>query len=334
MRHITIGITQGDINSVGFEVIMKVLAESKIYEGKTFIVYGSPKAAAYHKKSLDLPNFNFNVIASASEALPKRANMIDCVGEEVSVDAGMATQEAGKYAMMALHAGFEDLKNNKIDVLITMPVNKDSIQKAGIVFQGHTSFFGKAFNTTQHTDLFVNDAIKTCYVSSASQLFQVVKSITKDAVLEKIVALNDSLRVDFGISKPKIAVLALNAVLGDEDAAITKAVEEAKNSGFMTVGPYTAEKFFATAEYKNFDGVIGMYRDQVVTPFKALSYDDSYLFSMGLPKICVSPQMSLDYANVGKNNADESPLLCAIYSAYDLLKQREEYAELIKNQLK
>lgn len=334
MRHITIGITQGDINSVGFEVIMKVLAESKIYEGKTFIVYGSPKAAAYHKKSLDLPNFNFNVISSAAEALPKRANMIDCVGEEVRVDAGMATQEAGKFAMMALQAGYEDLKNNNIDVLITMPLNRDSVQKAGIVFQNHTNFLGRAFNTTQHSELYVSDALKVCYVSSASQLSQVVKSISKDAVLEKIVALNDSLRYDFCITKPKIAVLSLNSELGDDDAVITKAVEEAKASGFMTVGPYTAESFFASAKYKDFDGVIGMYRDQVVTPFKALAYDDSYMFTMGLPKICVTPQMDLDYANVGKNNADESPLLCAIYSAYDLLKQREEYAELIKNQLK
>lgn len=334
MRHVTIGITQGDINGVGYEVIMKVLSEQKMYDGKTFIVYGSPKVAAYYRKSLDLQNFNFNLITSAEDAAPKKANMIDCVGEDVRVDAGMTTQDAGRVAMKALQAGYEDLKNNKIDILVTMPVNKESIVKSGFAFQGHTAFLGKAFNTTQHSELFVNDSLKVCYVSNATQLSQLSKTITKDAILEKIVALNDSLRVDFGISKPKIAVLAMNSEMGEEENTITSAIEEAKTSGFVVVGPYFSEKFFSAAEYKNFDGVIGMYRDQVVVPFKALSFDDSVSYSIGLPKICVSPALSVEYEKVEKNCTNESPLAYAIFAACDLLKQREEYTELIKNKLK
>ncbi len=335
MRHLKIGITQGDMNGVCYEVIMKVLSDSKVYDGKTFVVYGSPKAAAYHRKSLDLPNFNFNLVTSAEEAAPKRPNIIDCVSEDVHVEPGMPTAESAKAAFQALKTAADDLKNGKIDILITMPIDKESIAKAGIEFQNHTEYLAKTFGTTQHTELFVNDAINVCYVSPAKNIAKVASSITHDAILQKIVALNDSMRVDFGISKPKIAVLALNSEISDEEKnIIVKAVDDAKTNGFVAVGPYLAESFFATAEYKNFDGVVGMYRDQVAIPFKALTYDDSLSFSLGLPKICVSPVMSVDYALVDKNSANEAPLSHAIFSSCDLLYRREQYAELTKNQLK
>ena len=335
MRHLKIGITQGDMNGVGNEVIMKVLSESRIYDGKTFIVYGSSKAAAYHRKSLDLPNFNFNLVASADEAAPKRPNIIDCVTDDLHVEPGMPTAESAKAAFQALKMAGEDLKNGKIDVLVTMPIDKVAIAKAGVDFQNHTEYLAKLFGTTQHAELFVNDAIKVCYVSPAKTIAKVATTITHDAILEKIVALNDSLRVDFCVSKPKIAVLALNSEISDEEKnVIIKAVDDAKASGFLAIGPYLPESFFATGEFKNFDGVIGMYRDQVAIPFKALAYDDSLSFSLGLPKICVSPVMSVDYALVDKNRADESPLTYAIFSSCELLRCREEYAELTKNQLK
>lgn len=335
MRHVKIGITQGDVNGICYEVIMKVLAEQKIYDGKTFIVYGSPKAAAYHRKSLDIQNFNFNLITTADEAAPKRPNIINCVEEDIRVDAGMSTEIAGKAAVEALKVAVEDLKNGKIDILISMPVNKQNVNSAGIEFKSHTDYIAKCFGTTQHSELLVNDAMKVCYVSNAPMISQIAKTISQDAILEKIVALTDSLRSDFCLQKPKIAVLALNSVIGEEEKnTITKAVEAANNSGYVTAGPYVTEQFFADAEYSKFDGVIGMYREQVVVPFKALSYEDSFAYSIGFPKVCVEPSMSVDYAKVDKNCSDESALLQAIFSACDLLEKREQYAELSKNRLK
>lgn len=335
MRHVKIGITHGDINGIGYEVIMKVLADQKIYDGKTIIVYGSPKAAAYHRKSLDLQNFNFNLINSVDEAAPKRPNIINCVEEEVRVDAGMSTADAGKAAMKALQIATEDLKNGKIDILITMPVNRENIKLAGIDFKSHTDFLAKTFGTTQHSELLINNLMKVCYVSSASSFSAMIKTITKDAILEKIVALNDSLRCDFCVERPKIAVLSLNSEKGEEEKnIISKAVEEAKANGFVTVGPILPEQFFADAEYVKFDGVVGMYRDQVVVPFRTLSYEESVEYSLGLPKVCVSPSMSVEYSLVDKNSAVVTPLLQAIFCACDLLEHREEFAELTKNRLK
>ena len=335
MRHVKIGITHGDINGIGYEVIMKALAEPKIFDGKTIIVYGSPKVAAYHRKDLDLQNFNFNLITSADEAAPKRPNIINCLTEDVRVDAGMSTNEAGTAAIKALNMAVEDLKNGKIDILVTMPVNKENVQASGVEFQNHTEYLAKALGTTQHSELFVNDAMKVCYVSNNQIVSQITKTITKDAILQKIVALHDSLQVDFGVQKPKIAVLALNGVMGDEETnVISKAVEEAKASGFVTVGPILAEQFFESAEYKKFDGVLGMYREQVVPLFKAMAYDESYCFSLGMPKICVSPAMNVDYNKVEKKCSEATPLYQAIFAACDLLETRERYTELVKNKLK
>lgn len=335
MRHVKIGITHGDINGIGYEVIMKVLSEQKIFDGKTIIVYGSPKVAAYHRKDLDLQNFNFNLITSADEAAPKRPNIINCISEDIRVDAGMSTNEAGTAAVKALNVALDDLKNGKIDILVTMPVNKENVQASGVEFKNHTEYIAKTLGTTQHSELFVNDALKVCYVTNSQTVSQISKTITKDAILQKIVALHDSLQVDFGVQKPKIAVLALNGVAGDEEKnIISKAVDEAKANGFVTVGPVFAEQFFETAEYSKFDGVLGMYREQVVPVFKAMSYDESYCFSLGLPKICVSPAMNVDYANVEKKCSEATPLFQAIFSACDLLETREKYTELVKNKLK
>lgn len=335
MKHIKIGITQGDINSTNYEIIMKVLSEPRIFDGKTIVVYGSPKAAAYHRKSIDLQNFNFNLVNSAEEAAPKRPNIINCIAEDVRVDAGMSTNEAGKAAMVAMKAAVADLKRGAIDVLVAMPVNKDNIRGAGFEFDNNTSFLAKEFGTTQQMELLVSESFKTCYVSKCSQVSQISKSITKDAVLEKIVALNDSLRADFCVTKPRIAVLALNGEMGEEEKnAIVPAIEEAKANGFVCVGPYSAEQFFAQGEFKKYDGTVGMYREQIAVPFKALSYDGSLSYTVGLPKLCVSPAVSVDYASVDKNSADESSLSQAIFSVGDIMAKQEQYAELIKNQLK
>lgn len=335
MRHIKIGITHGDINSTNYEIVMKVLSDQKVFEGKTFIVYGSPKVAAYHRKNTDLQNFNFNLISNADEAANKRPNIINCVSEEIRVDAGSATNEAGMATIDAMQAAVNDLKNNKIDILITMPINKESVHAAGFDFTSNTNFLAKEFGSTQQLEILVNSSIKACFVSNNSYISQISKSITKDAILEKIVAFNDALRSDFGKDKPKIAVLTLNSVLGEEEKEqIIPAIEEAKNNGFICVGPYFPEAFFANAEYSKFDGVLAMYRDQIAVPFKAISYEDAISYTSGLPKICVAPSMIVDYASVDKNKADGNPLLQAIFAACDILDSRESFIEITKNQLK
>lgn len=335
MRHLKIGITHGDINGIGYEVIMKVLSEQKIYDGKTFVVYGSPKAAAYHRKNLELQNFNFNLINSVDEAAPKRPNIINCVEEDVRVDAGSSTADAGRAAIKALQVAVSDLKNGKLDILITMPVNADNVRLAGNDFQTHTKYLAEQFGTTQHAELYVNGLMKVCYVSHTPMVANVSKSITKEAVLDKIVALQDTLRVDFGMQKPKIAVLSLNTQKGNEESSVIEpAIEEAKANGLVVVGPLLAETFFENADYTKFDGVVGMYRDQVVPLFKALSYDESYCFSLGLPCVCVSPAMNVGYSQVEQKCADETPLIQAIFSACDILATREQYNELVRNKLK
>jgi len=335
MKHVRIGITQGDINGIGYESLMTMLAEQKMYEGKTFIVYGSSKVASFHRKSLDLPNFNFNLITSAEEAAPKRPNIINCVDDEIRVDVGMATVDAGRAALASLRQAVADLKDGKIDILVTLPVDKDVVRSAGIDFTTHTTYMAQALGTTQQIEFFLGEGLAACAVTDETRISKVPQSITKDAIIAKIVAMHDTLCSDFGKVKPKIAVLSLNAEISDEEKnVIIPAIEETKNSGYITVGPYMAENFFTNADYARFDGVVAMYRDQIVTPFMALSYDSSIVYSAGLPYVVASPVMSVGYATVGKNCADDMPLKQAVFAACDILEERERYIELTKNQLK
>lgn len=337
---IRIGITHGDINGVSYEILMKVLSDSRIFEGNTFIVYGSAKAAAYYKKIVGFQQFVFHQINSASEAHPKRPNLINCVSDDLKVEAGVETQEAGKASYEALERAVTDLKNKEIDVIVTAPLNKQTVSLAGYNFTGHTEYFASAFDTKRYIMLLCNDFMRVGLVSTHIPLSQVPEYITQERILEKLEILQECLQTDFGIRKPRIAVLGLNPHAGDkgvigneEQNIIIPALETARNNGIMALGPYPADGFFGAHEYTKFDAVLGMYHDQILTPFKAIDFDSAVNYTAGLPIIRVSPGHGTAYGIVGQGIASESPFLHAIYTACDVFKNRNRNQDLLRNKL-
>lgn len=341
MRHIRVGITHGDINGIGYEVIMKALNDSRVTEGITVVVYGSPKAAAFHRKSIELPNFSFNLIKTAAEANSKRPNIIDCCEADIKVEPGVSTIDAGKAAFEALKAAVTDLKNNTIDVIVTAPINKKNINEAGFEFPGHTEFFASQFNAPNHVMLLMNDAMKVGVVAGHIPVSEISAFITKERVLQKLEVLNSSMISDFGIRKPRIAVLGLNPHAGDdgllgneEQTIIIPAIKEARDKGIMALGPYAADGFFGSGEFANFDVILGMYHDQALAPFKALAFDNAVNVTVGLPIVRVSPAHGTAYNLVGQNQASELSFIQAIFTACDIFETRSNYKDLVANQLK
>ncbi|HPY82293.1 MAG TPA: 4-hydroxythreonine-4-phosphate dehydrogenase PdxA [Bacteroidales bacterium] len=336
---IRIGITHGDMNGIGYEVIMKAFADSRMLDGKQITVYGSSKAAAFHKKQLDVPPFN--LINSITEAHPKRINVINCVNEDVRVELGVTTKDSGKAAFDALQCAVRDLKDGNIDVIVTAPINKQAITEAGFTFPGHTEFFASEFETDSYLMVLISDLMRVGVVAAHVPIAEVASYITKDKIVQKLEVLNTSLFVDLGIRKPRIAVLGLNphagdnGIIGNEEQEIIKpALLEARDKGIMALGPYSADGFFGAAEYKNFDAILGMYHDQILAPFKALDFDSAVNFTAGLPIVRVSPGHGTAYDIVGQNVASENSFIKAIYMACDVFKKRSQNETLLTNQLK
>lgn len=341
MNQIRVGITHGDINGVSYEIIMKALSDSRVSEGKTIIVYGSSKVAAFYKKSLQIPNLNFNLISKASDANPQSPNIIDCCDSELKVEIGKSTKDAGKASYDALKAAVKDLKNNDIDVLITAPINKKNIHDAGFEFPGHTEFLAAEFNAENYVMILMNDFMKIGIVAGHIPVSEISTYITKDLIISKLEAINSHLISDFTMSKPKIAVLGLNPHAGDdgiigneEKEIIEPAIKAARDKGIMALGPYAADGFFGSKEFKNFDAILGMYHDQALAPFKALDFENAVNITFGLPIIRVSPGHGTAYNIAGQNQASESSLINAIFTAVDTFKAREDYIKLKKNKLK
>jgi len=338
---IRIGITHGDINGVGYEVIMKALSDQRILDNATVIVYGSPKVAAFHRKSLDLPNFNFNLIKSAEEAAYKKANIINCVDPNIRVEAGTETAEAGEAAFLSLKTAVADLKDGKIDVLVTAPINKHNIQSAAFDFPGHTEYLAKEFGNENALMFLVSPNFKIGVLSGHVSLAQAVKMVTVDNIITKLRVMNTSLIQDYGIRKPRIAVLGLNPHSGDqgligteETDFIIPAINKARQENIMALGPYPPDGFFASKEFLKFDAILAMYHDQGLIPFKAMFFDEGVNYTAGLSVIRTSPAHGTAYDIVGKNQANENSFRQAIYMAIDIFYKRLEYNALIKNQLK
>lgn len=338
---IKIGITHGDINGIGYEVIMKALADQRVMENATVIVYGSPKVAAFHRKSIDLPNFNFNLIKSAEEAGKRKANIINCVDPNIRVEAGMETAEAGEASFLALKAAVADLKDGKIDVLVTAPINKHNIHSESFNFPGHTEYLAKEFETAEALMFLVSPYFKVGVLSGHVSLSEAVKNVTVENIITKLRLMNKSLIQDFGIRKPRIAVLGLNPHAGDkgligseEQDVITPAINKAREEGIMALGPYPPDGFFASDNLLKFDAILAMYHDQGLIPFKSLFFEEGVNFTAGLPIVRTSPAHGTAYDMVGKGIAKENSFRQAIYMAIDIYRKREEYQQLIKNQLK
>ncbi len=338
---IVVGISQGDINSISYEVIIKALMDNRLFDFCIPVVYGSPKVAAYHRKALNLENFSFNNIKDASEANPRRANIINCINDNTRVELGKSTQVGGEAAYQALEMATNDLAEGKIDVLVTGPINKENIQSDNFKFAGHTEYLQHKFNSEEVLMLMVNELFRIGVVSGHIPVSDISAAITKEKVLKKIQIMNQSLINDFGIRKPKIAVLGLNphasdnGLIGkDEQESIIPALEAAKDQDILAFGPFPADGFFGSSAFKKFDGILAMYHDQGLIPFKALSYEGGVNFTAGLSAVRTSPAHGTAFDLAGKNEGNADSFRKAIYLACDVFRIRTNNTKLQSNPLK
>lgn len=337
-----IGITQGDTNGVGYEVIIKALLDPRITELFTLVIYGSSRYAAYYKKMISgAESFSVNTINAASEAHAKRINLIQCVPDSGAVELGRRSSEGARAALAALQTAVQDLKSSKINALVTAPFNKQTVHEGGFAFPGHTEFLANAFNVSHYIMLLCSETLRVGVATGHIPISGIKAQLNKDMIVHKIKQLNDSLHVDFQIEKPKIAVLGLNphagdgGVLGDEELeVIAPAIAEATQQGIMAFGPYPADGFFGSVAFRAFDAVLSMYHDQGLVPFKTIAFHNGYNFTAGLPIVRTSPDHGTAYDIAGKDKASPQSMLAAIYAAADLYQSRLQYKELQKNKLK
>ncbi len=341
-KKIRVAITQGDINGVGYEVILKTFGDSRMYDFCTPVLYGSSKVASYHKKLLtSMPQeIQFNNIRNASEAQDGRFNILNLTQDEVKIDLGKSTDVAGAQSRESLNRACNDLKEGTVDVLVTAPINKRNIQAADFDFPGHTEYLSDKFGSSSLMFM-VCDRIRIGIVTNHLALKDVPVALTHDLLMEKITLMNQSLKRDFGITMPKIAVLALDphagdgGVIGDFDKTVIRPViDEAQGNGVLAYGPFPSDGFFGSSEFNNFDGVLALYHDQGLIPFKLMSFTEGVNYTAGLPYVRTSPAHGTGYDIAGKDKASEQSMRSAVYLACNVLRHRKEYDELTANTLK
>ena len=344
-RKIKVGITHGDTNGIGYEVILKMLEDPRIADLCTVVVYGSGKVASFYRKAMELPQVQFNRIDTAAEAKDGAYNIINVVGEDLKVDPGTASEEAGAAALAALEAAVADLRAGDIDVVVTAPINKHSIQSSSFNFPGHTEYLETSFNTDdapcKALMIMCADKLRVALLTTHTPLAKVAEAVTKEAIVDKLKEFDRSLRRDFGVQSPRIAVLSLNphagedGLLGSEEKdIIIPAIKEARDERILAFGPYASDGFFGSGNYTAFDGVLAMYHDQGLTPFKTLAMDSGVNFTTGLPVVRTSPDHGTGYDIACKNEANPESMRCALYTAIDIYRHRINYDEAYSHPLR
>jgi 4-hydroxythreonine-4-phosphate dehydrogenase len=340
MSNITIGISCGDINGIGLEVVLKALAIKKAGKNFSTVIYGSTKVVAYHKNIITQENIQFYSISAPSEAQPDRINIINCWPDNVNITLGKPTDLSGKCAFQALERAVKDLKDGHLDALVTAPINKKAMQLADFPFIGHTEYITSEFKAKDSLMLMVSDALRVGVVTNHLPLKEVAAANTKEKVLRKILIMAETLRIDFDTQKPAIAVLGLNPHAGDEgaigsedEAVIRPAIEEAKAKGVLAFGPFPADGFFGSGQFNKYDGILAMYHDQGLVPFKVLSFGDGVNYTAGLASVRTSPDHGTAYDIAGKGEADESSFIKSLYLAADIVRNRSEYLDMHANSL-
>lgn len=343
MEHnkIRVAITHGDTNGIGYEIIFKTFAEQAMLDLCTPIIYGSPKVAAYHRNALNI-QANFVIINKAEEAHEGKLNLLTTFDDEVKVELGTPSKEAGEASLRALDRAMEDYAKGLFDVLVTAPINKNNIQGKGFNFAGHTEYIEeRAGEGKKALMILANSRMRVALVTTHLPMKDIAQAITKEKIVEKGRILHESLKRDFRVSAPRIAVLALNPHAGDggvlgseEKEIIVPAIAELSDSGVNAFGPFAADGFFGNGTYDSFDGILAMYHDQGLAPFKALDMGDGVNFTTGLPIVRTSPDHGTAYEIAGKNNADETSMRNAIYMAIDVYRNRADYDEPMANPLK
>ena len=340
-KKIKIGITQGDVNGVGYEVILKVFYDLQLIELCTPIVYGSKKYSSDHKKNLEMNNFSLNYINAPSMAKEDKLNLIQCCEDKDDLEIGTPTKSSGKAAFQSLDAAVNDLIAGKIDAVVTAPINKKNIQGEGFDFPGHTEFLAKKDNGANGLMFMISDKLKVGVVTGHIPLKDVSSVISEEKILDKLKVMNKSLKRDFNINKPKIAVLGLNPHAGDngllgseEQDVIINAIQKSNEDKILAHGPFPADGFFGSNQYLKYDAVLAMYHDQGLIPFKALSFGEGVNFTAGLSYIRTSPDHGTGYDIAGEGKADESSIRQAIYTAIDIYNSRNFIDEISVDPLK
>ncbi len=336
-----IGITCGDINGVGIELIVKILSNNSILDFCTPVIFANNKALNFYRKSLPDANINFTTIKDLNRVTHKQVNLYNCWEEDINITPGVQNETGGKYAVKSLIAGAQALKDKLIDGLVTAPINKKNTLSAEFNFTGHTPYFKHLFFAADVVMFMVAENIKVALVTEHLAVKDITQQITRDAIVSKLLLLNQSLKKDFGITKPRIAVLGLNphagdeGLIGKEDEEIIKpAVKDAKQKDVFCFGPYPADAFFARGQHEKFDGVLAMYHDQGLIPFKSLAIGEGVNFTAGISGVRTSPDHGTAFDIAGKGKADEASFRQAIFTCIDIIKNRFEFEEQVKNPLR
>lgn len=337
---IRVGISVGDINGIGPEIIIKSLNDNRILLDCTPIIYASTKTLSFHKKLLNDPDFNYQTCKSATDAQLRKINIVNVWNDEMQFDIGKGTELSGKYAYMSLEKATEDLASGKIDVLVTAPISKEAIGKAGFQFPGHTEYLAHLAGMEEALMMMVSGTLRVALVTSHVALKEVPTHLTKEKILAKIKALDASLKKDFGIQRPRIAVFGLNphasenGKMGTEEADfILPAINAARNEEIFATGPFPADGFFGSPARSQFDAVLAMYHDQGLAAFKALAFEDGVNYTAGLPIVRTSPDHGTAFDIAGKNEANAQSMRSAIYLAMDIFKTRKFLKEVAANPL-
>lgn len=337
---IKVGISIGDVNGIGPEIIMKALKDARILLDCTPVIYGSNKVFAHHKKILEETEFNYQSCKTAEEVQIRKINVINVWNDDIEYDLGKATETGGKYAYLSLERATQDLASGKIDVLVTAPISKEAMAKSGFKFPGHTEYLADLAGTNDVLMLMVSGNLRVALVTSHIPLKDVNTVLTKEAILTKIKTFETSLKKDFGILKPRIAVFGLNPHAGEngkmgteEQEIISPAINQAKGENILAFGPYPADGFFGSQARSQFDGVLAMYHDQGLAAFKALAFDDGVNYTAGLPIVRTSPDHGTAFDIVGQNIASENSFRSAIYVAMDVYRNRQFVREINANPL-
>jgi len=339
-KKIKVGITLGDVAGIGPEIIMKTFAHDSIYNHFTPVLYGNPRVLSYYKKMLNIDRFQYSSIKGYQNLSHNSLNIIPVWDEEFVITPGTPTEITGSYALKSLQAASEALKNKHIDVLVTAPINKEVIHSEKFPFAGHTEYLMNYFEAKDNLMFMISEELRVGLVTNHNAIKDVASKISKEKIVRKLQMMNTSLKEDFGIDQPRIAVLGLNphagdgGVIGNEEVnIILPAIQEVKNSGMTVFGPYPADGFFASCNYRKFDAVLAMYHDQGLIPFKYIAGEDGTNFTAGLPVVRTSPDHGTAQDIAGKGIADETSFRKAIYAAIDIFNARQAYAEMRSNLL-
>lgn len=338
---IKVAITIGDLNGIGLEVIFKAFADPAMLQLCTPVIYGSSKAISFHRKALNVQEFNYSTIRNLHEINPKKVNLINCWDEEVKIELGKPSAVGGRYALKSLEAACKDVADKKMDVLVTAPLDKNSVQAELPGFTGHTGFLADFFKASNPLMVLTSDLLNVAMVTGHVPLREVAGVISMEKIFSTIKTLAKTLQTDFGITKPRIAILGLNPHAGDNGAigkeekeVIIPAVEKASAEGLLVSGPFAADGFFGAGTYRKFDAILAMYHDQALIPFKTFAFYDGVNYTAGLPVIRTSPNHGTAYDIAGKNLANADSMRKAVYLACDLFRNRQTHASLTANPLK